>query len=246
MRNRSCRLAINLWLPVLCGASLALAAGCNVASNGLNAEGTRYYQSGQQTAAMAKFQDAMAADPKNADSYYNMGAVYHQLAKSQHNTAYYSQAEHYYQQCLDLDRNHPECYRGLAVLLAEEQRTGEAVQLLTDWTRRNPTSADAHVELARLQQELGNRAEAEKQLLEAVAVDTSHSRARAALGKLREESGDYNQAMVNFNASLASNPLQPDLQARMAALSSTVPATPSPTPAGGPRVVSLPTLESIR
>lgn len=238
-------LGLRTWILSL--AALCGAGGCgSISSHGLNAEGARHFQSGQHQVALDTFQRAIAADPRNADGYYNLAAVYHHLGKANHDNNYYAQAEQYYHQAIDLDKDHPEAYRGLAVLMTEQQRTEEAVQLLAGWEQRSPTSADARVELARMYQELGQRDQAEKHLLEAIAIDTRHSRARAALGMLREQEGDTRQALINYTTSLESNRVQPQVAARVAALSATLPPPSLTGPMSGTRMVTLPTPTSIR
>ncbi|MCE9553547.1 MAG: tetratricopeptide repeat protein [Planctomycetes bacterium] len=234
----------------LCGAALlalSAAGGCgSISSHGLNAEGTRQFQSGQHQVALDRFQRAIAADPRNGDGYYNLAAVYHHLGKANRDSNYYTQAEQYYHKAIDMAPNHAEAYRGLAVLMSEQQRNDEAVKTLAEWGQRSPTSADARVELARFYQELGMRKEAEKQLLDAVAIDTRHSRARAALGMLREQEGDMNQALVNYTASLEANRVQPQVAARVAALSANMPPPSLSGPMSGTRMVTLPPTTSIR
>jgi predicted Zn-dependent protease len=58
------------------------------------------------------------------------------------------------------DDGHVEAYRGLAVLLADQGRTQEAFTLLDTWAKKKPMSADAKIELARLCEEFGDRANA--------------------------------------------------------------------------------------
>ena len=102
-------------------AAVAFAAlgGCQLISQGHNAEGVRMYQQAYYEGALQQFQRALDADPQNPDSYYNLGATHHQLAKLHKRDADYTQAESYYNQCIDKSPNHEECYRGLAVLLVE-------------------------------------------------------------------------------------------------------------------------------
>ncbi|REJ67897.1 MAG: tetratricopeptide repeat protein [Planctomycetota bacterium] len=227
--------------------AVSLASGCQMASSGLNAQGTRHYLQGNHMAAVQRFHEAMQTDPANPDSYYNLGATYHQLAKVQSNDSYYDQAENFYNQCLDraelLNKEHVDCYRSLAVLLVERDRNDEAFRLLRGWTERSPLSADAKVELARLHHEFGDQVGEEEQLLAAVEVDTFNARARTALGRLREAQGDYAQALANYNHSLQSNHVQPAVAARVTALRSAAVSDPlSPVPATPTRVVNTPTL----
>ncbi len=87
-----------------------------------NAEGVRLYQQARYQDALREFQGTAYDDPNNADAYYNLAMTYHRIGRLEHSQADLNQAECYYNQCLDRDPNHTECYRGLAVLLAQEGR----------------------------------------------------------------------------------------------------------------------------
>ena len=50
------------------------------------------------------------------------------------------------------------------------------------------------------------RPPAQRELIEAVTIDPHNARALAALGRLREESGDTTQALTNYQRSLANQP----------------------------------------
>ena len=110
---------------------LAVGSGCSsyyVASVD-NAQGVQLFQQARFQEALRQFQDATYEDPYNADGYYNVAATYHRLGQLEHRRADLDEAEEYYNQCLDRDPNHRECYRGLAVLLAEQGRTDAAFRL---------------------------------------------------------------------------------------------------------------------
>ena len=68
-------------LLLLSGGCLLALPACNVTSRVQNAEGVRQYQQGYYQGALQRFQQAIYNDPQNADSYYNLAAVYHQLGK---------------------------------------------------------------------------------------------------------------------------------------------------------------------
>ncbi len=200
---------------------LALASGCgSFAAQGRNAEGVRLFQQARYQEAIQQFHQAINADPNNADSYYNMAAVYHRLGSVQNTPSDLKQAEHYYLMCRDRNPDHTECYRGLAVLMVQQGRTDAAFRLIEDWAARQPMLADPKIELARLYQESGNAKAAKERLLEALAVDHTNSRALTALGSLREQMGDTGQALEDYQRSLALNRFQPDVAARMMALQS--------------------------
>lgn len=230
----------------LAGGTLALLmcglAGCHMWSQTQNAEGVRQFQQGQYQAAIQRFQQAVATDPANADSYYNLASAYHQLGKLNKRPEDLKQAEDYYNLCLDRSPDHRDCYRALAVLLVEEGRKAEANRLLEGWATRSPSSTAPKVELARLAQESGDRERAREQLLEAVAIDPRDTRALTALGKLQEELGEPERALSTYQRSLAGNTFQPEVAARVAALQGAFSPAPSVTPPGGTRTVATPTV----
>ncbi|MGD9722799.1 MAG: tetratricopeptide repeat protein [Pirellulales bacterium] len=235
LRDARATLSRVALLPAL---ACALCSGCAVVSDSQNQSGVRMFEQAYYQGALERFQQAVQTDPANPDGYYNLARTYHQLGKLHNQPADLQQAESYYHQCLDHNPNHQDCYRGLAVLLVEQGRSADAFKLVEGWVARNPSLAAPKVELARLYEETGNRDAAKQQLIDAVAVDPVNSTALAALGKLREASGETAQAVANYQRSLAVNPNQPQLSQRVAAL--TTPAAPIFTPPGGTRVVTAP------
>jgi tetratricopeptide (TPR) repeat protein len=199
-----------------------LGGGCGVASQGMNVEGTRLYQQGNYQGALERFQQSIANDPKNADGYYNVASTYHRLGKINRDQNLLAQAEIYYNQCLDHNPNQTDCYRGLAVLLAETNRPDASVRLLEKWVMQNPTSADAKIELARVMDEFGNREVAKQRLTEALTSDPNNTRALTALAKLREDEGNPLQAMQIYQRSLELNRFQPQVATRLATLQSSL------------------------
>jgi tetratricopeptide (TPR) repeat protein len=121
------------------------------------------------------------------------------------------------------------------VLLAETGRTDKAFTLLRNWAAQSPQNADARVELARLYEESGQPQNAEVALNEALALDMRNWRAHAALGRLKEQAGDYPQALQNYQLAYSLNRFQPELQRQIATLQSRVsPAQPGATPPANP------------
>ncbi|MCA9261851.1 MAG: tetratricopeptide repeat protein [Planctomycetales bacterium] len=214
--NRSSAESVTSWLA---WAGVVLLSGCNqMTSQALNSEGVRLYQSGSYQAAADKFQQAVANDPKGATSYYNLAAALHKNGKLLSRREDFDQAERLYNQCLEYDPDHTECYRGLTVLLTETGRQDAAFRLLQGWAQRSPQLADPRIELARLYEETNHYGQATSQLVEAITIDPHNSRALTALGRLREMAGDRAQALANYQRSVAINRFQPEVQARIAAL----------------------------
>ncbi|TWT39473.1 tetratricopeptide repeat protein [Blastopirellula retiformator] len=224
------------------GLLLAIAcSGCQMASSSSNVAGVRAVQSGQPMVAVNHFQQALANDPTNADALYNMAATYHEMAKVNNDPAMMKQAEELYNRCLDQNGDHAECYRGLAVLLIDMKQPDSAYTLMEGWAQRSPNSADPKVELARLYQEFGDDQTALAQLNQAVAIDANNARAWAALGNMREKSGDYSQALANYQRSLALNNFQDGVSTRVATLvRQGVQADTPLSPTGDTRIVQNP------
>lgn len=239
-----------LGLTFVLAVGLLPFAGCRFAANGHNQEGVRLFQQGQANAAIQQFQQAIASDPKNADAYYNLATTMHRLGTQHSNRDWQTQAESFYLQCLNLDNNHVDCYRGLSVLLCETNRSDKAFTLLRDWAARSPTTADARIELARLYEEFGDKDTSKVHLTQAVQLNPNSHRAWAALGRLSEQSGDYTQALVNYQRSYQLNSFQPQVADRIASLSRSTPLAgglPSGgTLAGGVISVTPPTPANTR
>ncbi len=227
-------------VSLLLGSALALTSGCNsMTSQALNSEGVRLYQNGNYQQASLQFQRAIASNPQSATAYYNLASALHRNGKLNNRQQDLQQAEQLYNQCLDYDPNHVECYRGLAVLLTDTGRPDAATRLLEGWAARSPQLPDPRIELARLLQESNQLAQASSKLEEALTIDPHNSRALTALGQIRESTGDSTQALANYQRSLAINRFQPAIESRVAALQgiSTAAGAPQATPPSGTRTV---------
>jgi tetratricopeptide (TPR) repeat protein len=164
------------------------------------------------------FEQAKQAQPTNADTYYNLASTYHRLGNNAKDKKMQETAEGLYNQCLDLAPDHVDCHRALAVLLVDTGRSDKAFTLVKNWAQRSPRSSDARVELARLHQEFNQTKVAQQYLDEALAMDPNNSKAWAARGRIRENSGELMQAVQNYQQSLAINSQQPELYQRIGAL----------------------------
>ena len=221
----------------IAGMLLTLAGCGEFASQQQNAEGVRLFQRGQYAEAMRDFEEATYDNPKDADGYYNIAATYHRMGRQDRCESDLKQAEKFYNDCLDRNPNHTECYRGLAVLLAEEGRKDAAFRLLQGWVDREPTSADAKVELARLYDEHGDRQVAKNYLIEALEAKPDDARALTALGTIRYNDGDKTQALANYQRSLGRDSRQPEVASRVMAMqTATVAATAAANGAAPPTV----------
>jgi Flp pilus assembly protein TadD len=224
------------FLPALLLAVVIGGGGCRLAADGNNLQGVREFQSGNYGPAMQRFQTAATMDPGNADAVYNMAATMHRQGIQSGDRNLLNQAEVVYNQALDLNKNHMQAYRGLAVLLNETDRPDKAFKLLKNWVAASPRDPNARIELARLYEEYGDLASAKIHLLDAMQLDPGNPRVHLAFGHIREREGDYSQAMANYQRSytLSRNPA---VQDRIAALNRVVAGGGTAPAAGGTRTV---------
>lgn len=202
---------------------LSTASGCQMAATTANNDGVRLYQNGNYQAASQRFRQAIATDPRNADAYYNEAATLHRIGVQSSNPQLLKQAEEMYNVCLDLNENHTDAHRALAVLLGQSGRSDKAFTLMSNWVKTQPNVADARVELARLYQEYGDDATARQQLQEAVKVDLNNARAWKALASIQEKYGETAQAAANYQRSLQINKFQPEVTQKLASLTPAAP-----------------------
>jgi tetratricopeptide (TPR) repeat protein len=245
-RSRSSGKLSGFGWVVIVAPVLALTGCGEFMSQQQNASGVRLYQQGQFANALQEFQEATYSNPRDGDGYYNQAATYHRIGKQNHNEADLKLAEKFYNDCLDRNPNHTECYRGLAVLLAERGDKDAAFRLVQGWADREPKSAEARVELARLYEEFGNRQAAQTCLYEAIEAQPDNARALTALAKMRDDAGDKAQALANYQKSLSHDSRQPYVASRISALQKSM--APAPATNSGssdvPGVVAPPVVES--
>ena len=204
---------------------LVLSSGCGRFVNSDSNQGVTLYEQGNYLGAANSFQRALDKQPGNADCFYNLGATYHQQSKLFGQPGDLQTAEQYYHLCLARNPDHAACQRGLAVLLVETGRTGDAATQLEQWAARQPANPEPRIELARLCHEQGDELDAENYLIDAVSIDPENPRALVALGQIRESSGDTQQALVNYSKALELDRNQPTVAAKVATLSSSGPSS---------------------
>lgn len=207
---------------------LGLMSGCR--SSLYNADGVKQFQKGQYQQALNNFQQAVSANPNNADAYYNLAATLHDWGRRAKNDDLLEQSESLYHRCLDLSPNHVDCYRALSVLLVDSGRKDSAFTLLERWADRSPTLSEPQIELARLYEEFGDNDSARQYLTRALDVNSGNSRAWAALGRLREEEGRLAQALTNYQQAYNLNRYHPGIPQRIAALQQRMASRPTSMP----------------
>lgn len=145
------RLCIALLLLV----SFSTLNGCRTTNGKLmNRSGMRYYRKGNYEYARNEFERALMDDPHNASYAFN-------VARTMEREGDYENAELMYQHALTLDPSHQPSYHGLAAMLREQGREGEAGDLLTAWAETQPYRPDAQMSAADLAYAEGDVARAQ-------------------------------------------------------------------------------------
>lgn len=207
-------------LLILAGTLTLTTSGCNSSSGWMrNQVGKHYYTSGDYTAARRSFEQAMMDNPWNPDYAFNVAAAMQRQGD-------HLAAERMYQHALTLNPSHQPSYHALAGLLHEDGRTDEAQDLLSAWVDTQPYMPESHVEMAWMQQELGDYGAAEASLHQALQQNPRHARAMAQLGQVYQRTGRSMDAASLYNRSLGYNRMQPQVAAQLRGMGPAYAASP--------------------
>ncbi len=193
-----------LGLSWICFASTL--CGCN-SMNGyvMNESGKAYYRRGDYTAARHEFERALMDSPENANYAYNVAAAMQQQGDVM-------AAEKMYQHALVIDPGHEASYEGLAHLLYNNDRTGEAEQLLSAWSEAQPYDENASLALGKFQDRMGNSDAAEMAYDRAMAANPNSSRLNNEMGNHYRRAGRRREAAMAYRRGLMQNPYDADLR----------------------------------
>ena len=198
------------WL--LLAAGISLLSGCAVTTaqqvSQLNEEGISQLQAEDYVAAKQRFEAALALEPDNAVTLYN-------LANAAHLSGDVASAERYYRASLERDLTNPACRHGLALLLLQTGRGAEAWQMIEAWRTAQPDSADALAEYGWMLRQKGDLPAAQLHLQHALEIDPKNVRALIELGILYETYAYPDRARELYIRALRQDPQQPEALDRL-------------------------------
>jgi tetratricopeptide (TPR) repeat protein len=111
-----------------------------------------------------------------------------------------------FDKALDVTTNNYIAHNGLAVALAKEGKTAEAVRHYREALLINPYFAEAHNNLGLIFSKLGRTAEAVSHYSEALRLNPDYVKAHNNLGAVLVHSGDIENAIVHFRKALDISP----------------------------------------
>ncbi len=199
-------------IALILGALLIGLAGCVSADperwREINEEGVRLFTQRDYRHALECFEYAQILHSQDPVLIFNMARCYDRLGDA-------TRAEQYYASCLQHDPKHADARLALLELRFRAGKTAEANQMIQDWLKEDPTSADPIVADAwRLRREK-NLPAAQARLEEALAVDMNNRRASTEMAILLESQGMHDRAYVLYERILERDPNQEAIRARL-------------------------------
>ncbi|HXH06450.1 MAG TPA: tetratricopeptide repeat protein [Vicinamibacterales bacterium] len=173
-------------------------------------DGVALSQSGQDEAAIAKFNEVLAVAPKCASCYANIGAIH--LRRKE-----YDKAEAAYKQAVAVDPDNQLGYMGLVNVYNAQRRFDDAEKVTKELAARqaatNPgggVSADVAYNAGVVAWNANKFEDARQQFEAAIKADPNHAEAHFMLGKVYVNLGRLPEAATEFETYLKMAPQGPN------------------------------------
>jgi Flp pilus assembly protein TadD len=190
------------WL-VLIALSLGCATTANQPHMKLNQQGVDLLARADHAGARAAFEEALQIKPDDPTTHYNLGIT----AQA---TGDLAAAEQHFRQSLFFAPDYAPSRHGLSLVLLQQHRRPEAVQLAEAWVKDRPELAAAHAELGWLRREEGDLPSAQARLQHALHLDPNHPRALVEMGMLLETYHFPERARSVYQQVLRTHPNEPE------------------------------------
>jgi predicted O-linked N-acetylglucosamine transferase (SPINDLY family) len=166
--------------------------------------GTLHAQTGRLASAVDLLEQALRADPHNAESHNNLGLARHGLGEA-------TGAEACFRHALRLNPRYPEAHNNLGDLLREQGHLDEAVVELQAALRDRPHYPEASNNLGIAYHELGHFAQAAQCFEQVLAHRPGNTKAHTSLGHVYRAQGRLAEARRHYEAALGSTPRDAEL-----------------------------------
>jgi tetratricopeptide (TPR) repeat protein len=196
-------------------------------------EANRELKNGDAQKAADLYREALAEDPHNAHTFYNLALALEQLGDSAaersalesalaidpklapaHNllgllhfeAGETQQAEQQLTTAVSLDPDFSEAYRNLAVLDGQQGKPKEAEEALRRAIQIDPRYVQAHIDLALLLKSQGRLDEAAAEIGTAIGIDASNAQAMTARGMILTGMNRREDALEDFRKAVELSP----------------------------------------
>ena len=149
--------------------------------------------------ALEHYQKALLTRENYPEAYNNLASILRDRDQV-------AEAEHAYRKAISLRPGYLEAYDNLALLLNGLNRSDEALRVLGDALKVNSKHAPTLIQVARIQLEKGNHAQAEQAAKLAIQYDPESAESYAVYGQLLHETDRFEEALVQFDMALAKKP----------------------------------------
>lgn len=209
------------------------AEGQEIAANVTANQANQDLETGNAQTAVEKYRDAIAKDPKNARTYYNLALalertgdenaerdallmaeqidaslapVHNQLGMLALRANHVPEAEKEFQTAIQLNPEYAEAQNNLGVLFGQLGRTSEAEQLFRKATENNPKYAQAFANLGIILASEGHFADAAGALDSATKLDPNNPESLSAYAMVLVRLNRRSEAMPLFRKVVALDP----------------------------------------
>ena len=162
-------------------------------------EAIRLYQEKKVEEALAKLQEAIAAEPNDAVAYNALGVVYSQMGD-------FEQALAQFDKAISLKEPYYKAIYNKFNLLLSNGNIDEAEALLKDVVERHPDHSDGFINLGVLAGRRGNTESALEYFDRAIAIDANDFDAYSKKGQLLVVEKRYEESLAAFNKAVEINP----------------------------------------
>ena len=161
--------------------------------------GVALFQHGYLDQAAESFQQVIAAQPQNAEAYYNLGTLY--LRKNN-----LAEARRYLEQTVKLRPEYPEAWNNLGMIAGQQNQYDEAIRNFNQSLEQRPDYVIAMVNLGNIHRRQGNVAQSTRLLNRAVELEPENPEANYSLGMLYARQNDVAQAAALLQKAVVLRP----------------------------------------
>ena len=161
--------------------------------------GVALFQHGYLDQAAESFQQVIAAQPQNAEAFYNLGTLY--LRKNS-----LAEAKRYLEQTVKLRPEYPEAWNNLGMIVGQQNQYDEAIRNFNRSLAQRPDYVIALLNLGNIHRRQGNVAESTRLLNRALELEPENAEANYSMGMLYARQNDVAHAAALLQKAVVLRP----------------------------------------